>query len=68
MIKHFAFAFLFILGSFLNSQAQESEDQYDWDNIMYVGNKVSWGSNKFKNSAELQFDCRITPGSSNSIL
>lgn len=39
----------------LSLMAQESEDPYEWDNLLYVGNKVSWGGKKFKNSVELQF-------------
>ncbi len=35
--------------------AQESENPQAWDNLFYVGNRVSWGPAKWKSSAELQF-------------
>lgn len=36
------------------SRSQDLENDTNWDNLIYFGNKVTWGSNKWRNSGELQ--------------
>jgi len=46
------FAFLlFVSGSVFS---QVSSKDKNWDNQIYMGNKVSWGSDRWKYSSEIQ--------------
>jgi hypothetical protein len=44
----------FLLGSLSISIAQSIEGETNWDNLIYFGNKVTWGQKKWMNSGELQ--------------
>jgi hypothetical protein len=46
--------FLFILIFFLLSSASSGQETPNWDNQLYLGNKVSFGGGKWKYSGELQ--------------
>lgn len=59
MGKSFVLAFLLLICSTLNTQAQELDNpEVEWDGLIYFGNKVTWGSSNWKNSGELQVRLR----------
>ena len=43
--------FLFLYCNILSAQGGEKT----WDNLLFAGNKVSWGKERWKTTAELQF-------------
>jgi len=54
MIKKTFLLFLVLISMFFSSNAQNNTS--GWDNVLYVGNRVAWGStSQWRNSAELQF-------------
>jgi len=52
MKKTILLILLFAFANFIN--AQDDVEQLPWDNQIYLGNKLSYGINKWKSSTELQ--------------
>ncbi|WP_152286688.1 DUF2490 domain-containing protein [Flavicella marina] len=48
------FLLLFLLMPLDISAQDSAEESGNWDNVMYVGNKVTWGKKKWMNSVEWQ--------------
>jgi len=50
--KFYLFVFTILIS--FNSFSQEEDSDDGWDNQAYIGNKVAWGSEKWRYSGELQ--------------